>query len=193
MCRSFYEKKTLERIEKFFKENGFRDSAHIINGESVPSLKELLKQVDFNKLSHGLQSRFHGDLIMDNIVRTEDGFVLIDWRQDFGGHLTIGDRYYDLAKLNHNLTVNHAVINKNLFSLEAKGTTIRCDIMRPNTLVECQEIFKKFLKENGYDADRVKLLTAIIWLNMAPLHHHPFNLFLYYFGKLHLWQALQKK
>ncbi len=192
MCRSFYENKTRARIEKFFQENGIRDMAHIINGESVPSLNDLLEKVDFVALSKGLQSRFHGDLILDNIIRTKNGFSLVDWRQDFGGHLTIGDRYYDLAKLNHNLTINHAVINKNLFSVSVQDANIRCEIMRPNTLVECQAVFADFVKRYEYDTHRVDVLTALIWLNMAPLHHHPFNLFLYYFGKLHLWRALQK-
>jgi len=193
LCRSFYEKKTNARIDKFFSKNEIRDTKHTINGQPVPSLRDLLAKVDFKKLSIGLQSQFHGDLIMDNIIRTKDGFVLVDWREDFGGNLTIGDRYYDLAKLNHNLTINHSVINRNLFSVEVKGKKIKCDVMRPNTLVECQDVFEDFLEKNNYDINRVRLLTALIWLNMTPLHHHPFNLFLYYFGKLHLWQALTKR
>jgi hypothetical protein len=151
----------------------------------------MLGQVDFEALSQGLQSRYHGDFILDNILKTQNGYCFIDWRQDFGGLLHAGDRYYDLAKLNHNLTVNHRVINQNLFSLESDGTTVRCEIMRPSALVECQSAFFDFLLEQGYDARKVRILTAIVWLNMAPLHHHPFNLFLYYFGKLHLWRALR--
>ena len=32
------------------------------------------------------------------------------------GELRNGDLYYDLAKLNHNLTVNHDIVGKNLFN-----------------------------------------------------------------------------
>lgn len=192
VCRSFYEDKTKGRIARFFAESGLRDSEHVINGESVPSLKKMLAQVDFEELARGLQSRFHGDFVLDNVIRTADGYRLIDWRQDFGGLLRVGDRYYDLAKLNHNLTVNHRVINQNLFTVDAKGKAVSCSIMRPSSLVECQEVFNEFLEKNTYDRAKVDTLTALIWLNMAPLHHYPFNFFLYYFGKLHLWRALQK-
>ena len=190
-CRSFYEDKTKKRIAQFLETNNLQDTGHVINGEPVPSLEEMLAKVDFDSLSKGLQSRFHGDFILDNFLKTEDGYSLIDWRQDFGGLLRSGDRYYDLAKLNHNLTVNHRIINQDLYSVSSDGTVVQCEIMRPSTLVECQAVFFDFLTAQGYDAHKVRTLTALIWLNMAPLHHHPFNFFLYYFGKLHLWRALQ--
>lgn len=192
VSRVFYEDKTKARIEKFFAQNALKDSTHVINGEQVPTLKSMLAKVDFEELSGGIQSRFHGDLVLDNVIRTKDGYCLIDWRQDFGGLLTSGDRYYDLAKMHHNFTVNHHIINQNLFSVVVDGKRVVYNIMRPHALVESEKIFFDFLREKGYDARRVELLTAIIWLNMAPLHHNPFNLFLYYFGKLHLWHALQK-
>ena len=192
VCRSFYLDKTERRIDQFFKANNLEDTDHVINGERVPSLKEVFKMVDFDRLSKGWQSRFHGDFILDNILKTKDGYCLLDWRQDFGGLLYGGDRYYDFAKLNHNLTVNHNVINKNLFTSECDGKNVRVEIMRSGTLVECQVTLFDFLRGHKYDTRKVRFLTALIWLNMAPLHHHPFNLFLYYFGKLHLWQALRQ-
>jgi|CXWL01.1.fsa_nt_gi hypothetical protein len=192
-CHFFYQEKTKKRVTQFLEANNIQDTEHVINGEQIPSLTDMLAQVDFDGLSKGLQSRFHGDFILDNIVKTKEGYCLIDWRQDFGGLLEVGDRYYDLAKLNHNLTVNHRIINQNLFSMQVDEKNVSVDILRPSALVECQEVFHAFMQTHGYDVSKVKLLTAIIWLNMAPLHHHPFNLFLYYFGKLHLWRALQQQ
>ena len=192
-CRGFYKEKTQKRVAQFLEANNLEDSEHVINGENIPTVAQMLAQVDFDFLSDGLQSRFHGDFILDNIVRTADGYCLIDWRQDFGGLLRGGDRYYDLAKLNHNLVVNHRIINQGHISVLVEGKTVTVDVLRPSTLVECQEVFSDFLKREGYDRGKVEMLTALIWLNMASLHHHPFNLFLYYFGKLHLWRALQEK
>jgi hypothetical protein len=68
--------------------------------------------------------------------------------------------------------------------------TVRCDIMRPDILVDCQSEFLAFIEREGYDVQKVEMLTALNWLNGAALHHHPYNLFLYYFGKLHLKRAL---
>ena len=192
ICHSFYFDKTNTRINQFLKANNLKDTEHVINGERVPAVSEILKLVDFDRLSDGLQSRFHGDFILDNILKTSNGYCLLDWRQDFGGLLNIGDRYYDIAKLNHNLVINHSVINKDLFKVESDGGITCVEIMRSSTLVDCQSTLFDFMRKYKYDIRKVRFLTAIIWLNMAPLHHYPFNYFLYYFGKLNLWRALKQ-
>lgn len=193
ICHEFYYTKTVERVEKFLKSHSLQDSEHIINGESVPTVGEMLGMVDFESLCSGEQSGFHGDFILDNLLKSGKRYVLLDWRQNFGGLLKSGDKYYDLAKLNHNLTVNHEIVNRDLFTIELKKDEIHCDILRKENLVQCQRSLECFLEENGYDRKRVRILTALIWLNMSPLHHHPFDLFLFYFGKLNLWRALNEK
>jgi len=192
ICFDFYHAKTKQRIDKFLKANRIEDKPHVINGEPVPSIKDVLKKIDFDWLATADQYNFHGDFILDNILKTADGYCLLDWRQDFGGLLKAGDMYYDLAKLNHNLTVNHDIINQNLFSIEINDDLVKCDILRKENLVACQKVLLEFLKKENYNYKKVKLLTALIWLNMSPLHHHPFNLFLFYFGKLNLWRAIQE-
>ena len=191
-CFDFYYTKTIQRIEKFLKANGIEDKPYVINGESVPSIKDILKEINFDWLTTADQYNFHGDFILDNILKTSNGYCLLDWRQDFGGLLRAGDMYYDLAKLNHNLTVNHDIINQNLFTIDINDDSVHCDILRKENLVACQNVLFEFLKKEDYNYRKVKLLTALIWLNMSPLHHHPFNLFLFYFGKLNLWRALKE-
>jgi hypothetical protein len=193
LCRDFYEAKTKSRVKKFLTENSVRDQENIINGDRVPKLEEIFSKIDFGKIADTKQCQFHGDLILDNILRTEKGYCLLDWRQDFNGLLEVGDIYYDLAKLNHNLTVNHDIIYQNLFTIKISDNAVNCDIMRKHELVACQEILFDFIRKEGYDLHKVKLITGLIWLNMSPLHHHPFNLFLYYFGKWNLWRTIQEK
>ena len=98
--------------------------------------------------------------------------------------------YYDLAKLNHNLTINHDIVNADHFTIEKSDDIIGVDIHRRENLVECQNVLHKFIVQKGFDLKKVKVLSAIIWLNMSPLHHHPFDKFLFYFGKYKLWQAI---
>lgn len=50
-------------------------------------------------------------------------------------------------------------------------------------LVDCEADFEKFLEREGYDVKRVKILTALIYLNIAALHHFPYSLLLYYLGR----------
>jgi hypothetical protein len=140
-------------------------------------------------LSKGIPCQFHGDFILDNIIKTNSDFCLIDWRQDFAGRLDVGDIYYDLAKMNHNLVVNHDIVNKSLFSFDSDDTYI----LTNSTLIECKNILHKFIIDNGYDLDKVELLTSIIWINMSPLHEYPFNNFLFNFGKYNLYQILNKQ
>ena len=50
--------------------------------------------------------------------------------------------------------------------------------------------FRQLLEKNHLDEKRVKLLTAIIFLNMAPLHIHDFDVFLFFKAKLLFAHAL---
>lgn len=193
VCSDFYLDKTLKRINTFFSLNSIKDSSDNINGSIIPPVFELLQNIDRDWLSSGNQSSFHGDCILENIIKSKNGFSLIDWRQDFGGLIDSGDMYYDLAKLNHNLTVNHGLVNRNLFTIEIDDNrNIRCSILTDSILQECKGKLSEFIHNNNLDLDKVETITAIIWLNMSPLHHYPFNVFLYYFGKYSLWKMLNK-
>jgi hypothetical protein len=192
VCLDFYLEKTIKRVGQFLSQNNLEDEEHIINGEQVPTIVAMLEAIDFDWLTDAPQYQFHGDFILDNTIKTTDGFTLIDWRHNFGGLLTAGDRYYDLAKLNHNLTVNHDIVSNNHFTVQLEeGNVVTCDIHRKNNLVKCQDMLFDFIAAEGLDGNRVRLLTSIAWLNMSPLHHKPYDQFLYYFSKLHLWQAIK--
>ena len=193
ICHDFYYVKTIERVEKFLKTRSIKDDDIFIKGERVPTVKKMLKMIDFDELCGAKQSGFHGDFILDNLLKSKDGYVLLDWRQNFGGLIKSGDLYYDLSKLNHNLTVNHEIVNNDQFTIKIGKDGVSCDIFRKENLVQCQKVLFEFLEENGYSSKKVKILTAIIWLNMSPLHHHPFDLFLFYFGKFNLWRAINEK
>lgn len=192
-CKKFYVDKTTQRINAFFNDHNITDTENVINGIRIPKISKILSKVNFNYLSDGIPSRFHGDLVLDNVIKNGNRFVLLDWRENFAGNLSIGDRYYDLAKLNHNLSVNHQMVNRELFTIKVRSRDIFCDILRHNTLVECQNIFYRFADKYQYDLKKIKILTSLIWLNMSPLHQHPFDLFLFYFGKYNLWRVLNEE
>lgn len=149
-------------------------------------------------------TKWHGDFIPDNIIRvTPYEYKLIDWRESFCGNTEYGDKYYDLAKLNHNLTVNHKIIYDNLFNVEINKNSeyddVYVNILTNYTMEEAKSCIEDFVK-NGTpslsfeynDYAYVELLTGIVWLNMSPLHHNPFDLFLFYFG-LHKLQTVLAK
>jgi NDP-sugar pyrophosphorylase family protein len=190
-CESFYFDKSKLRIKKFLDNNNIKDATHFINGIQVPTALEMLDKIVPGFLCNDMSYKFHGDFILENIIDTNDGnFKLIDWRQDFGGSLTEGDIYYDIAKLHHNLIFNHDIVNRGLFKIEIENDKITCDIMRNNIMVECQEILNDFLIKNNLSVKKINILTPLIWLNMSPLHEYPINMFLFFFGKYNLAEAL---
>ena len=191
-CLNFYKKKTFERVELFYKNFNQKDDAAIINGELMPSLQDLLNQIDWNWMSKGLPGRFHGDFHFENILysKNDKKFTFLDWRQDFAGDLSVGDVYYDLAKLMHGLIVNHGIVVNDQFNASWKDGEIKFDIQRKQSLAECEQRLNIWIQESNYDLKKVKVLTALIYLNIAALHHYPYSLLLYGLGKKMLKQEL---
>lgn len=195
-CRKnleFYKDKTYRRVKQYFNRFEQIDSKEIVNGVASPKLVKILDMVDWEYLSKGIPVRFHGDLHFENILinnTNKQPFTLLDWRQDYGGLLEYGDIYYDFAKLNHGLIICHELVNKNEFDVKHKLNIIDYDFLRKNALVKCEIYFKDWIKNNGYDYNKVEILTALIFLNIAALHHYPYSLLLFYLGKSMLLKSL---
>ena len=192
ICYKFYFEKTKERVSKFLSINKIEDKPEIINGILVPSIGDMIDSIDKDYLCSDKPYQFHGDYILDNIIMYNSSFQLIDWRQDFGGELERGDIYYDLSKLNHNLLFNHEIVNDGHFFVKKVNNEINCDILRSDNLTNCRQILHDFISSNGFDIKKVNILTAIIWINMSPLHDTKMGNFLYYFGKLNLYKNIKK-
>jgi choline kinase len=189
-CSMFYKKKTLERINALKLTTDYA----VVNGITTGTINELLERVDFASLETDTFYRFHGDFILDNIIRKNSGeFVLLDWRHEFGDQLYLGDMYYDLAKLNHNIIFNHKNITNKLFSCKVNGSEILVDLKCNYFLMRQLSDLSGFLERNNFNSYKVKILTSLIWLNMAPLYEDPLRSFLFYFGKLTLALALQER
>jgi hypothetical protein len=90
------------------------------------------------------------------------------------------------------MIIAHDFIKKNYFSIEyVDSNSVNFDFHVKQINIMAQEIFLKQLKELKYNTFKVKLLTALIFLNIAPLHHEPYNHLLYYLGKLNLHSVLE--
>ena len=51
----------------------------------------------------------------------------------------------------------------------------------------------KWIIKNGYDLKKVKIMTGLIFLNIAALHHNPYSKFLYYLGKDLIYREIYEK
>ncbi len=191
-CLEFYKFKTQKRIALFLKKFNHKDGITYINNEKIPRIEDLINQLDWNDLSSGIPSYFHGDFHFENILYCKklEKFIFLDWRQDFASDITCGDRYYDFAKLMHGLIVNHKIIEDELYSISWIDDNINFDLNRKYMLVQCENYFKQWLKENSYSTKKVSLLTSIIFLNIAALHHYPYSELLFALGKSMLYENI---
>ena len=193
-CLDFYKLKTEKRVNLYFDRFSEEDNTEIINGYKVPTIKNLLSRLDWNVISKGIPTRFHGDLHFENILVTETGeFCLLDWRENFSGLKQYGDIYYDLAKILHGIIISHQLINEEKFSIDKNEDLVKFDFNRKQKLVENEKEFIGFLKEKNFDIKKVHILTALIFINIAPLHHYPYSELLFYLGKESLFKITEKK
>ena len=190
---AFYKDKTYKRVKQYFERFEQIDSKETINGLEIPKLSNILEKVDWSYLSNENPFAFHGDLHFENILINDSNtqpFTLLDWRQDYGGNLEYGDIYYDFAKLNHGLIISHELINKNHFIVRHRLSSIDFDFYRKNSLVECEVYFKEYINRKSFDYKKVEILTSLIFLNIAALHHYPYSTLLFYLGKSTLYKSL---
>ena len=192
-CHEFYSKKTLERVSLFRKNNPEYHEPKFINDKQVPLVHELLEKIPWDLISNGIPCLIHGDLQFQNILYNSQKkqFLLIDWRQDFAGHTNFGDLYYDLAKLYGGIKMNYDYIMKDLYDFEQTNEYVNVNFKNWENDFEYQKQLEDFIKKKGFELKKVKLLTGLIYLNMAALHHEPFNFALMTIGRQIIFDALK--
>ena len=89
------------------------------------------------------------------------------------------------------MTISYQLIKKNMFSFSMSGDDVYFDYFVKNDLVEARVAYEAFLTSRGYDIQRIRLLTAVIFLNMSPMHHDPFDHLLFFMGKSLLANAVE--
>jgi CTP:phosphocholine cytidylyltransferase-like protein len=184
LCKKFYFEKTMSRLKLFKEKNPNYVYPTKINGQSISSIEELLERIPWNSLYSGIPTFIHGDLQFDNILYNEgiDKFLLIDWRQDFAGETEFGDLNYDLAKLLGGIFINYDYIKKGLFRYSEKEGEKQFDFARRLSTIEFENALNQYFISKGIDVKKINLLTGLIFLNMSPLHHKPFNFILFALG-----------
>ena len=95
-----------------------------------------------------------------------------------------------IAKLRHNIIFNHENISNNLYNIKIKNDNVTVDLKCNYTLINQLKDFDNFVLDNKLDLKKIKILTALIWINMSPLHEYPLNEFLFNFGKYNLFLEL---
>ena len=73
--------------------------------------------------------------------------------------------------------------NEENFSCFVDQNIVNYDHKPEPILDEFKPIYERWIQDNNYDLDKVKLITSIIFLNMAPLHEKKFGNLLFFKSK----------
>jgi NDP-sugar pyrophosphorylase family protein/quercetin dioxygenase-like cupin family protein len=182
----FYGTKTRERLMAFLDRFGLEyfNQEYTINNKKYKSMDYMITQFDTEVFyDNPMYSLFHGDLQFDNILWDghSNKFTYIDWRESFGGSTEGGDVYYDLAKLYGGTIIPYSMMKEENAITFYEGSTIATyDYFISEDLYDFRNYYEGWLADNGYDLNKVKLITAIIFLNMSPLHDEKFGKMLWF-------------
>jgi thiamine kinase-like enzyme len=189
LCVDFYREKTAQRLAAYKKKYPDIAEARTVNGKSVNSIDKLLEKLPASLIA-GLPVFIHGDLQFDNIITDGENFTLIDWRQDFAGETAFGDWYYDLAKLLGGIYLNYDYIKQGFMRFDQQEDVVWMDFaMREQAHAYARQL-RVFVENEELDFKRVEILRGLIYLNMSPLHHTPFDRLLYALAQVTLTEAL---
>jgi len=186
LFKEFYGIKTGKRVQAFTDRFGlnYLNQSFIINNKHYDRLYNIYNKISIEEFYNDpMYSLFHGDLQFDNIVfnPTEQKFTYIDWRESFGGSTKGGDIYYDLAKLYGGSIIPYNLMkDENFITLIEGSTIVSYSYSVSEELNEFRKYYEKWIIENGFNLNKVKLITGLIFLNMSPLHDEKFAKMLWF-------------
>ncbi len=185
-CNKFYLNKTEDRIKLFISKYGdkYYYQKFKINDKLCLSVEEIFSKIDFSILTNTLfYQNFHGDLQFDNIIydHKKELFYYIDWRESFGGNTNEGDIYYDLSKLYGGCLIPYDKMKyDNNIKFKEGSFVVNYDYDISENLIEFKHVYEKWLRVNNFDLNKIKLITALIFINMSPLHDDKFGKMLWF-------------
>ncbi|MGW2702320.1 sugar phosphate nucleotidyltransferase [Streptomyces sp. NPDC001340] len=174
-CERVYITKTEARLGSWPYWEQIRSLALVVNGTTIPSFDELwpsavaLLRTVAASATHS--SVIHADMTFSNILlaRGFGMFKLLDPGSAFSNRPG-GDIRYDLAKLRQSYAGGYDALRENLFQLEQVGAgQWGLQIFpRPSPITTTGD---EVIAAAGYDLAAVRLLEAVQFVSMVPLHH----------------------
>jgi dTDP-glucose pyrophosphorylase len=178
--QEMYVEKTINRIDALKKheywENILDQETIIINNKEYSNIKNLVEKLPaLNKklFTKDEMCVIHGDLCLSNILFDTSNRIikLIDPRGDFGGYAIHGDQKYDLAKQRHSFSGLYDFIVADLFELEElSNNSYTFTIYSERKHAFIRDYFDSQVIKHGYNLENVKLIEALLFLSMIPLH-----------------------
>ena len=176
-----YQTKTKQRLDDVKAKNPEVDrmmqsdyiSINNIHYKNYPLLTSLLDKKIEKLLDYDKRTIVHGDYCFSNILFDPMHYIfkLIDPRGRFKTQSIYGDPRYDIAKLRHSIVGLYDFIVAGLYKLKPIGeNAYEFQISTPILTEKLEPFFDELVVEYGYDRKEIKLIEAILFLTMIPLH-----------------------
>jgi hypothetical protein len=177
---SMYISKTAERLAEmekipWWKKIFARDTV-TVNGKKMLNLPHFREKIAnevkklYRKADIGV---IHGDLCLGNILFDPGSRIIkfIDPRGRFGSTLLYGDLKYDMAKLRHSISGKYDFIVGDLFEVShSPQNEFSLSVYSEPHNDVLAEVFDRELVRNGFRLREIKLIEALLFLSMLPLH-----------------------
>ena len=86
------------------------------------------------------------------------------------------------------LTVNTRKVLKGKIKVNYKSNNeVHYSFETRDILLKFQKILYHFIKKNNFNVNKLKILTALIYLNISKFYDNPYSELLFYHGKKQLY------
>ena len=152
----------------------------IINGVKYCNLNQILSNL--KKQIYDLSERkifniIHGDFCLSNILYDLNSQIvrLIDPRGSFGKVGIYGDSRYDIAKLRHSISGGYDFIVADLFEVTQDRNKFSFDIYDDEKFDDLSDFLDVSIEQMGYNLYEIRLIEALLFTSMIPLHKDYFE------------------
>lgn len=176
-----YQTKTQQRLDEIAAKNQeilqMMQSDYLsinnIHYKNYPLLKSALNAEIAKLVNYDKRTIVHGDYCFSNILFDPMHYIfkLIDPRGRFKTQSIYGDPRYDIAKLRHSIVGLYDFIVAGLYKLKGTGKdAYDFQISTPILTEKLEPFFDELVVDYGYDRREIKLIEALLFLTMIPLH-----------------------
>lgn len=179
-----YYTKTIQRIAKM-KENTYFNELYyqkqlIINWIEYKNINYFIVNLEkyIEKLYDSKDITFiHWDFCLSNILYDTSNKIIkmIDPRWYFWELWVYWDIKYDIAKLRHSLVWSYDFIVSDLFKIEEDNNSFDFKIYNEELHENISKYFDIKLQEKLWNIESIKLIEALLFLTMIPLHNDNFE------------------
>ena len=176
-----YQNKTHQRLQEITDKNPeineMMHSEYItinnIHYKNYPLIKKDLEKAIAKLIMYNKRTVVHGDYCFSNILFDPMHYIfkLVDPRGRFKTQTIYGDPRYDIAKLRHSIVGLYDFIVAGLYRLTlCDKSKYEFQISTPILAEKLEIFFDELVVEYGYNSKEIKLIEALLFLTMIPLH-----------------------